>query len=154
MIPIICVVVLVAIDQIVKHSVTVDLASNPITLIPKVLELTYLENRGAAFGIMQDKSIFLIGMPIIILVGLVWFYKSMGSSKGDKISKIALVLVIAGAIGNLIDRVLNGFVVDMFNFLFIEFPVFNMADIFVVIGTSILVIASFLISENKEENNG
>ncbi len=154
MIPVVFVVVLVSIDQIVKQSVTSALATSPITLIPKILELTYLENRGAAFGIMQDRSVFLIGLPLIILAGLVWFYKSLGSSKSDKISKVALLLIVAGAIGNLIDRAVNGFVVDMFNFLFIQFPVFNVADIFVVVGTFCLVIVSFVEGEKKEENNG
>ncbi len=154
MIPVIFVVVLVVIDQIVKYSVSIALASIPITLIPKILELTYLENRGAAFGIMQGKSLFLIGFPIIILIGLLWFYKSLGDSKADKVSKVALVLVISGAIGNLIDRAMNGYVVDMFNFLFIDFPVFNMADIFVVVGTACLIIASFFVEDKKEENNG
>ncbi len=139
---------LVIFDQVVKYLVGPQL--EPTTLIPGILELTYLENRGAAFGIMQDKKLFLVVLPILVIGGLIWYYKTLKMSKIDKMTKVSLVLIIAGAIGNLIDRVLHGFVVDMFNFMFLNFPVFNVADICVVIGTAILVIIMFM-NEDEEQ---
>ncbi len=147
MIPFISVAVLVILDQVIKHLVSPDII--PFTLIPGIVEITYLENTGAAFGIMQDKTLFLIALPMIIIIGLIYFYTTLGNTKDDKFTKIALVLIIAGAIGNLIDRVVNGFVVDMFNFLFMNFPVFNVADICVVIGTAFLIIAAFFVSDKE-----
>ncbi len=138
---------LVIIDQIVKKLCPVELANEPITLIPHIVELTYLENRGAAFGIMKDVKIFLILLPIIIILGLIFYYIKLGNNKFDKINKVALVLIISGAIGNLIDRASKGYVIDMFNFTFIDFPVFNVADIYVVVGAFILIISTFLFSE-------
>ncbi len=147
MIPFICVTALVLLDQIVKHLVSADMT--PFTLIPGIIQVTYLENRGAAFGIMQDKSVFLIVVPMIIVIGLIYFYTTLGKTRDDKFTKIALILIIAGAIGNLIDRAMAGFVVDMFNFIFIDFPVFNVADICVVIGTIFLIIASFFVNDKE-----
>ncbi len=148
MIPAVIVVLLVAIDQVVKY-LCFHYLTNPITLIPGIIELRYLENTGAAFGIMQGRSFFLIFFPIVIIGGLIFYYIKLGDSKIDKITKVSLVLVLAGAFGNLIDRMLNGFVVDMFHFTFIEFPIFNVADIYVVIGTALLMLATIL---TKEEN--
>ncbi len=96
---------------------------------------------------MKDVKIFLILFPIIIVIGLIFYYIKLGNSKADKISKVALVLIISGAIGNLIDRALNGYVIDMFNFTFMDFAVFNVADMYVVVGAFILVISTFLFSE-------
>lgn len=146
--PIFIVFVLVAIDQIVKKLCVMYLA-DPVTLIPHFIELMYLENRGAAFGIMQDVKVFLIILPIIIICGLIVYYIKLGDTKYDKITKYALLLVISGAIGNLIDRVANGYVVDMLHFTFFEFPVFNVADMYVVIGTIILVLVTIFDNEEK-----
>lgn len=149
MFPFIIICLLVCLDQIVKF-LCVHFLSKPITLIPHIIELRYLENRGAAFGIMQDNKIFLVLLPIAIIVGLVVFYKKLGNTKADKITKMALILIVSGAIGNLIDRVLNGYVVDMFNFLFMNFAIFNIADILVVCGTLLLIIGIMLTDEDKK----
>lgn len=142
------VIVLVIIDQVVKYFCFNNLVE-PITLIPGFIELSYLENRGAAFGIMQDKSFFLVVFPIIIIIGLIVFYTKLGNSRNEKISKASLILILSGAIGNLIDRVFNGFVVDMFHFTFFDFPIFNIADIYVVVGTILLMIVTLLSKEEK-----
>ncbi len=140
--------ILVFIDQIVK-SICVEKLVEPITLIPGIIELLYVENRGAAFGIMQDKRIFLVGLPILIIIGLLIYLFRLGDTLADKFTKISLILIISGAIGNLIDRVVNGYVVDMFHFTFFEFPVFNIADILVVIGTIILILTTIFMEEGK-----
>ncbi|WP_461204334.1 signal peptidase II [Clostridium sp. DL1XJH146] len=110
-----------------------------IELIKNFFHLQYLENRGAAFGIMQGKTVFLAIITIIILGGIVYFmFKEM---KKTLISRISLSLIISGAIGNLFDRIYYKYVVD---FIMVHykniyyFPTFNFADIFVVIGTILL----------------
>lgn len=149
MISIIIIGLLVALDQVVKL-LSVKFLSTPITVIPHIIELRYLENRGAAFGIMQNNKIFLVIIPIVIVIGLIIFYNKLGNSKYEKLNKIALVLIIAGAIGNLIDRIIRGYVVDMFNFLFMNFAIFNVADILVVVGTILLIIATLLSEEGSK----
>ncbi len=148
MIPAVIVVLLVAVDQVVKY-LCFHYLTDTITLIPGFIELRYLENRGAAFGIMEGRSFFLILFPIIIICGLIFYYRKLGTTTIDKITKVSLILILSGAFGNLIDRAFNGFVVDMFNFTFFQFPIFNVADIYVVVGTAILMIATILTKEDK-----
>lgn len=145
---IILAIVLIAIDQIIKYACVLKL-NEPVTLIPHFIELYYVENRGAAFGIMAGKTFFLTIVPVLIIVGLVFYYKKLSDSKGDKYTKFAITLIVSGAIGNLIDRVFRGYVVDMFHFTFFDFPVFNFADILVVCGAIILVIVTFVYGEEK-----
>src|SRR5699024_4127097 len=97
---------------------------------------TYVENRGAAFGILQNQRWLFIILTVLICVGM--FYYLYTSKNISLILRIAMSLILGGAIGNLIDRIKNGFVVDMFHFTFIDFPVFNVADCFVVVGTILL----------------
>jgi len=121
-------------DQYTKHLAVVHLKDQEsITLIPGVFQLHYLENRGAAFGIMQGRQyIFTIGALIIVAV-VIWLYRKIPHTKKYYLMRICAVLLCAGAIGNLIDRVSQGFVVDFFFFYLIDFPIFNVADCFVVI---------------------
>ncbi|MDR1689609.1 MAG: signal peptidase II [Clostridiales bacterium] len=153
--PVICVALLVAADQVSKYYAATYLA--PIgthNLIRGFFSLTYVENSGAAFGLMQGGRMFFIPLTIIVLIAVCFYYISL--PKGGRVNNLmraALVLVMAGAIGNFIDRVRNGYVVDFFHAIFIDFPVFNLADIFVVIGTFALVILMlfFVKSPAKEE---
>ena len=114
--------VLVALDQLVKYLVlqNIELGAH-VPFIPHLLELTYVKNTGAAFSIFSEHT-WLLALAI-------WknfFHHPLG--------KVILTLLLAGAVGNLIDRVFRGFVVDMFNVLFMNFAVFNVADICVVVG--------------------
>lgn len=145
---IILAVVLIAIDQIIKYACVLKL-NEPVTLIPHFIELYYVENTGAAFGIMQGKTLFLTIVPLLIIAGLIFYYIKLKDSKGDKFTKFCIILIISGAIGNLIDRVFRGYVVDMFHFTFFDFPVFNFADILVVCGAIILVIVTFVYGEEE-----
>ena len=102
-----------------------------ITLIPKVFRLYYLENRGSAFGLMQNQKVFLVFFTVIILAALTFFYRKIPDTGRMMPLKIAVVLIYAGAIGNFIDRIRQSYVVDFFYFELIDFPVFNVADIYV-----------------------
>ena len=106
-------------------------AIGTIPLIDGVFHLTYVENRGAAFGILQDQRwLFLVMTPIILAVLAYVLHKKYIRTE---LGRVSVYLIAAGAVGNLIDRAWHGFVVDLFDFRLIHFPVFNVADIYVVI---------------------
>lgn len=113
----------------------------PIKTVPlwkDVFHLTYVENRGAAFGVFQNGRVFFIVVTVLVIAfGIFALYKYY---KNSKLPKIAITFIIAGATGNLIDRIFRGFVVDFLDFRLINFPVFNVADIFVVIGAVLFAI--------------
>lgn len=143
------VALLVGLDQLVKYLIVVYLKPvGSVTVIPKILSFTYLENDGAAFSIFAGKQIFLIVLTSVAL--LAWAYFLLFKRPKQKLELIGMVLVLAGGIGNLIDRIANGFVVDYVEFLFVRFAVFNLADIFVTVGFVLLFIGVFM-SESKKK---
>lgn len=124
---------LVAIDQLVKYLVLqyIPLGGH-VPFIPHIMELTYVENTGAAFSLFSQHTWLLALISLVMSVVLavaIWknFFR-------HPLGKLTLTLLLAGAVGNLIDRAFRGFVVDMFNVLFMNFAVFNVADICVVVG--------------------
>lgn len=126
-----------------------------IEVIKNFFNLTYVENRGAAFGILQGNVLLLSIISIIFMVFLLLMYKRSGSK--SLLYRVSLGLIISGALGNLYDRFKYKFVVDMFHFHYgntYEFPVFNVADIAVVLGTFLLMIYYFVIEpkESKTKN--
>lgn len=139
-ISIIAIIVLVALDQLTKYlAVTYLQPVGTAEFIPGVLRFTYVENRGAAFSSFAGQQWLLIGVTSAAIIALcVWlFYKT----PAKKLEKICAVLIIAGGVGNLIDRVIQQYVVDFFDVEFIQFAVFNVADCFVVVGVILLAIS-------------
>lgn len=133
--------VLLAFDQITKQIVTNTLKVNgDFVLIPDVLELHYLENRGAAFGMLQGQKLFFIVVAIVICVLFTYFLVKIPTEKSYIFMRICLVAIMAGAIGNMVDRILYQFVVDFIYFKLINFPVFNVADIYVTVSTAVLIL--------------
>lgn len=125
--------VLVALDQLVKYLVLQNIPlGEHVPFIPYLLDLTYVQNTGAAFSLFSQHTwmLTLVSLAMsVLLAAAIWknfFRHWMG--------KLTLTLLLAGAVGNLIDRAFRHFVVDMFNVLFMEFAVFNVADICVVVG--------------------
>ncbi|MBU5677346.1 signal peptidase II [Alkaliphilus sp. MSJ-5] len=106
-----------------------------IPIINNIFHLTYVENRGAAFGLFQNQKLFFVITTLLVL-GFIWFYAH--HNRLNKMMIVGLSLVAGGAIGNLIDRVRLGFVVDYFNAIIINFPVFNIADSAVVVGAVLI----------------
>lgn len=104
-----------------------------ITLIPSVFELQYLENRGAAFGIMQNRQLFFIVITCIVMAAVLYFYSKIPNMRKYIPMRICMILLCSGAIGNFIDRTVNNYVVDFLYFSLIDFPIFNVADCYVVI---------------------
>lgn len=112
----------------------------PIPIIKNVFQLYYLENRGAAFGVLQNQKSFFIFSFVIIIIAIVYLYLKLPVNRHFLPIHISAVLITAGAFGNVIDRLRFGYVVDFFYFELINFPVFNVADIFVVVGVAILIV--------------
>ena len=125
----------VAADQFTKWlAVTYLKYQDPVIVIPGVFQFQYLENRGAAFGILQNHQyIFAIG-AVLILIGVIWIYGRIPDTRRFIPLKICAVLLASGAVGNLIDRLALNYVVDFCYFNLIDFPIFNVADCYVVVG--------------------
>lgn len=148
-------ILLVVADQLVKLWAVSSLEPiGSITVIENVFSLTYVENRGAAWGMMAGAKWYLILMPIIIIVGVLAFL--IIKKLKDPILLWACMLIISGGIGNLIDRIFRGFVVDYLHATFIDFPVFNLADCCITIGAGLLILYVILseIKERKEKKLG
>lgn len=142
---------LTLLDQWTKYLAVVHLAGQEdIILIRGVFRLQYLENRGAAFGIMQNKLWIFVILTIVYLFAAVWIYFRIPRQKRYLILHIIAVLLTAGALGNFIDRMRLGYVVDFFYFSLIDFPVFNVADILVVV--SFILLAVCILFVYKEED--
>ena len=134
------IVLMIAIDQAVKYwALNILSAVDTMPLIEGVFHLTYVENRGAAFSILQNQRWFFLLITPIILIGI--FYVLKKELICTRVGRCAMYLIAAGAVGNLIDRAFRGFVVDLFDFCLIHFPVFNVADSCLTIGVLILIIA-------------
>lgn len=150
-IQIIVIVFLTVLDQYTKSmAVEYLMDKEPFVLIPGVLELRYLENRGAAFGVLQDQKILLIIITVLVLFGIIYLLSVMPGQRKYTPLNILLVFVASGAVGNLIDRIANGYVVDFIYFSLIDFPIFNMADIYVT--TSMILIIFFIIFYYREDD--
>ena len=130
---IVAILILIA-DQGLKYWVTVNIAldTGHVTLIPGVLELTNIHNNGAAFSMLEHAPHWIFIIFTLVFAAIAVFCLRHNVVHG-KVGRWSVVLVLAGAIGNCIDRILSGYVVDMFNFLFARFAVFNLADVFIVV---------------------
>ena len=134
-------VLLVLLDQWTKHlAVTYLAGGEDIVLIPGVFQLQYLENRGAAFGLFQNKIWAFVILTVVFLLFLIWAYLRMPKTKKYLPLHVVAAVLAAGALGNFIDRVRLGYVVDFFYFSLIDFPIFNVADIYVVVSFAALLI--------------
>lgn len=144
---IILVVGIVALDQITKYwAATAVRAAGSIPLIDGVFYFTYTENRGAAFSILQGQRWFFIVITILLMGLLLWLLK-----KGyvrNLWGRLSMLFVLAGALGNFVDRLRLGYVIDLFDFRLINFAIFNVADVFVV-GGGIMSVIYFLFMDEK-----
>lgn len=132
----------IALDQITKHLAILYLkGAESIKLIQGVLELHYLENRGAAFGVLQGQKFFILFIGIVFLVVLLFCLIKLPDKKKYNLFYYLGSAMLAGAIGNMIDRIRFDYVVDFIYFSLIDFPVFNVADIYITVSVFILAIA-------------
>lgn len=142
-------IILLCIDQISKLLVVNLLTkTNSITIIKNFFYLTYINNDGAAFSILVGKRIFLILIAVLVIVMLIRYIKK--NNIQNKLELVSISLIIGGSLGNLMDRVVRGYVIDFLDFKIFNynFPIFNLADTFIVIGVFLL-----LLKEIRKENN-
>lgn len=127
---IVAAIILIA-DQLLKYWVTlnIELGSGEVALIPGVIHLTNYRNYGAAYGILQNARWFFLIITVIFIALVIWLLVT--DRIPGKFGRWTLVLVLAGALGNFISRLINGYVVDMLEFEFIDYEIFNIADIFI-----------------------
>ncbi len=142
---------IVAVDAVTKLLAIRRLALiDTLPLWEGVFHLTYVENRGAAFGMMQGGRVFFVVISLIIIAAM--FYMVRRYKNRSKLLDYGVVFIASGAVGNMIDRIFRGFVVDFFDFCLIDYPVFNVADIFVCIGAGMLAIYIIFFEGKNNEN--
>ncbi len=129
----------VLLDQFTKYLAYANLRQKePYVLIKGVFQLEYLENRGAAFGLFQNQRVFFYLSFAVICTAALWFYAKAPMERHYLPLRVCAVLIVSGALGNFIDRVRMNYVVDFLYFKLIDFPVFNVADIYVTVSTFLL----------------
>lgn len=142
----------VVFDQATKYwAASVLKNGQSIKLVGNFLRFTYAENKGAAFSILQDQRMFFLVITVVMMIFLAYIY--FKTENITKISRLSIAMIAGGAIGNFIDRLLLGYVIDFIDVRFgnfYNFPIFNIADSFVVCGTILMII---LILFNKFETS-
>lgn len=148
---ILSVILLVGLDQLTKHLAIMYLKdSNGINILPGIFRLEYLENHGAAFGILQDQRIPLLVVTGLIFVILAGIYYKLPERARYFPMQIVLILLLSGAVGNMTDRIIRSYVVDFLYFNLINFPIFNIADCYVVIGVIIAILLLFFFYREED----
>lgn len=142
---------LIGIDQLTKYLAVFYLkGKNAFPIIKEVFELAYVENRGAAFGMMQGKLAFFIPLTILMCSLFIFIYVKLPYERKFNLLRVIICFIFAGAIGNFIDRTVHGYVIDFLSFILIHFPVFNVADIYIT--CSAFLFAFLLLFYYKDED--
>ena len=142
--------VLIFIDQITKYLARRDLADGSYAIIDKVFRLALVENKGAAWGILQGKVDILAIISILLTIVLTVFFFKIPAEKKYNIFRLLCIFVVAGAIGNVIDRIWLGAVTDFLYIELIDFPVFNIADCYITF--SMVIFAILMIFCYKDDD--
>lgn len=143
--------ILIFLDQFTKYLAIRNLKDGrDIRLIKDVFELHYLENRGAAFGMLQNQKIFFIFIAFVILAAICYIIYRMPNKKKYTAFHILLAMIASGAVGNMIDRFRYDYVVDFLYFKLINFPIFNVADIYVTCATILLAILFIFVYQEED----
>ncbi|MCI8866841.1 MAG: signal peptidase II [Anaerotignum sp.] len=117
--------------------------------VPGLLDLTFVENRGVAFGMFSGQRWLILALTGAIVGVLVYYYKKLPAEKEYRWVRCALVMIVSGAVGNIIDRIFRGYVVDFFDFAFMDWYVFNVADIYVVLGVIWLIFLMLFVIKDE-----
>ena len=129
----------VIIDQATKYLAKTSLSGkSDFSVLPNIFSFHYLENAGAAFGLLQNKTIFFVIITIVIIGVIIYFYLKIPKEKKYNLLRFTCALLAAGAIGNFIDRIIYTHVIDFLYFELINFPVFNIADCYVTCSAVLL----------------
>ena len=139
-------VLIIIVDQYSKNYIqTTMLQGMSIPVVSNIFHITYVLNPGAAFGLLQHQTAFLIGVAILLVLAVFYFYRTIPA---NKLLHYSLGLLVGGAIGNVIDRIRLGYVVDFFDFRI--WPVFNVADVAIVSGVIGIMIVVLLKKEDDQ----
>lgn len=139
----ICLILLIVIDRITKYLALAHCKKENYMLIQDTLEITYLENYGGILGTLNNQRFFFIFISAIFICLILFFLFALPNQKKFTFLNIWLIFIMSGSIGNLLDRIIYGFVVDFIYFSSLNFPVFNLSDIWVsfgMIGTLIVLV--------------
>lgn len=152
-IELISIILLIIGDQYSKYCAVIYLKDKPaIPLIPNVLELNYYGNNGAAFGMLSNQKILFVLVACVILSSIGYVFVKVPEKKKYRSLHICLVFLASGAIGNMIDRIRLSYVVDFISFTAINFPIFNVADIYVTCSTLFLAILLLFVYKENDLN--
>ncbi len=124
----------------------------PFVIWDGVFELRYLENRGAAFGMLQGHQAFFLFTGLLVFAAALYFFRHVSADRKFFPIRMIAVFILAGALGNMADRLRLSYVVDFFYFRLIDFPIFNVADIYVSVGTAILAVLILFYYKEEELN--
>ncbi len=151
LIPIIIIALLTSLDQFTKFIIKSKfMLYESKEVLKNVFAITYIQNKGAAWGVMQGKRIFFLILTVFVILGCFWILYNIIDNRKYIMLTTCVIFLISGAVGNMIDRFKLGYVVDFFDFKLIDFPVFNVADIYVTV--SMFLILFLMIFKYKEED--
>lgn len=137
-------------DQGIKYLIQIAMELNQsITLIDGIFHITYIHNYGAAFSILQNKTVFLIAVQVIVISGILIYLIKKRKTEHPMLL-LSLALIVAGGLGNLIDRAVNGYVVDFLDLRI--WPIFNIADISVCVGCGLMVLYVLIIEPKRSRS--
>ncbi len=144
---------LIFFDQVTKGlAVRFLKGQEPFVIWDGVFELRYLENRGAAFGMLQGHQAFFLFTGLLVFAAALYFFRHVSADRKFFPIRMIAVFILAGALGNMADRLRLSYVVDFFYFRLIDFPIFNVADIYVSVGTAILAVLILFYYKEEELN--
>lgn len=144
-------VLLIWLDQFTKSLAVQFLKDKePFVIWDGVFELHYLENRGAAFGMLQGQQTFFLVIGLVVFAGVFYLFGRMSKDAKYWPIRLIAIFVLAGAWGNMIDRVRLSYVVDFFYFKLIDFPIFNVADIYVSVSVAVLAVLIFFYYKDED----
>ena len=142
---------IIGIDQVTKYLTVVNIdLYEVVEVIPNILSWMYLRNTGAAWSILEGQMWFFYIVTFIVVVVVVYYLQKYGAQ--SSLLSLSLSFVLAGSVGNVLDRIRLGYVVDMIRIEFIDFPIFNVADMSLFIGVALLILYVFLDERNKKES--
>ena len=151
LIDVVVMLVLLGLDQLTKYLAIINLKNHPaVVLWDGVLELNYLENRGSAFGMLQNQKFFILFIGVVFLAVILFFLFKLPEEKKFCTVHILLSAIVAGGVGNMIDRLRFDYVVDFISFVLIHFPIFNVADCYIVVATIVLFLLFLFVFEEKD----
>jgi len=142
---------LIAFDQLAKWIAAKQLKDGlSVAFIPKILNFQYIENRGAAFGILQNSRILFLVITVLVCLASIYIISKIIHFRKFNLLTITMIIFLAGGVGNFIDRLFRHYVIDFLEFDFVRFPIFNVADIYVTLSLTIFVILMFFVYKDKD----